>query len=315
MTPTIDHAVTADLAVLASDVRHAALGLAAILPRDDGDDQTLLGLATTYIDRVSRAAAGAALFAVIAGTLVLLEIRVHVQTVSLPAGAFHIGRYHASDFEFIIRRFAGWLSFWLEDLNDVRNIVVLLAFAAAVGGAARKSAAKRFARTVDMPDPIEAGRNLVARSAPWFVALWTSGLVALCAFFAMTIAFHISDVGFVPMWNAILISPGLLEAVREHFEIAARVRDVCIAVSVTTLASVWLARRRPAWLRAWPIAWLALVVALLAFRFEYQLGVEDATHYHFGPDDARPTPVVIASGLALFISLASFALRSVHRRK
>jgi hypothetical protein len=113
----------------------------------------------------------------------------------------------------------------------------------------------------------------------------------------------------------VLISQGLLEQVREHFEIAACVRDVCIAVSVTTFASVWLARRRPAWLRAWPIAWLALALAAIAFCCALSMGYHDATIAFPDYDDDMRMLVIFGGAIALFISLASFALRSVNRRK
>ncbi|HEY1552940.1 MAG TPA: hypothetical protein VGG28_34155, partial [Kofleriaceae bacterium] len=103
--------------------------------------------------------------------------------------------------------------------------------------------------------------------------------------------------------------------VRDYWEVADRLHDVVIVVIIATVASLWVARYRPRRLRAWPVAWFALAIAVVAFGDAFSIGYADAVDNRWGHDDAPRMLAIFGCALALLVSLGSFALRSVQRRK
>jgi hypothetical protein len=300
--------LSADLSALAVESRAPAPALEKILPHEQVEQQTLPELAARFADFVGRGALGAILLTRVTVMLAVSEIGIHTQTLRVQA---------ACDLEHT----RWWASSWLPVLapwsGSAVPAIIELGIAVLLAGIARRYAVARFARIVDGPDALAAGRRFVTRAEPWFVALWTSGIVAYSTVFGAAVALQMWYVPEAVPWTAIACDhgPWLWQQAMWWYDTLARYRDMCCVVSIAAIASVMVARRRPMWLASRSIARFALLLALGGLVGAMWLCHVDDSRNAVANDDIWRMLAVLGGGLALFVSLASFALRSVHRRK
>ncbi len=293
-----------DVAALAADAREHVPALDAVLPDSPArrDDRARLELAATYSDRASRAAWGVVLGVPIVATLAFVVLNAalsHWMYGPPPLGdpnallAFYSDEWHPR------------IADWLDPLNDNTQLAIgIVAVAAIVAGVLRRRAALRFARAAATRESLAIGRDLLARLEPWSIALWTTGLVAFCAYVATMHVFDVEALGLPPPKLQLLARPMLYVLEVQGYDNAyARVRDLCIALPLVALASVWLARKRPRWLSGRHVAHGALAVALLALAAAYQL--------RFGGHDQRAELHNALRSLDTFVGIAALALATL----
>jgi hypothetical protein len=309
VTP-VDH-LAADLSALALDSRATAPAIDALLPDEQVDETRLPELAAAFVGRVSRAAVGAILLARVIVMLTFSEMEIHKSTA--------VVRWRSLDRCGVDHR--AWVPQWLAPLvmpwsGSVISAIVELGIAVLLAGVARHYAVARFARGISGRESLAAGRRLVSRADPWVVALWPSGLAAFGTVFGAAVALQLWYVPEALPWDLLSCSDGRFwQQAMWRFDTLARYRDMCCVVSIAMIASLVVARWKPPWLASRRIAWGALLVALGGLVGAMWLCHIGDPHEAVADDDTWRMLAVLGGGLALFISLASFALRSVHRGK
>jgi hypothetical protein len=304
-----------DVAALAADAREHIPPLDAVLPDSPArrDDRALLELAAAYSDRAARAAWGVVLGVPIVATLafIVLNAELSYWVYGLPA------RRHLDASSLLALYGDEWhprIANWLYPLHDDTQLAVgIVAIAAIVAGVLRRRAGLRFARAAATRESLAVGRDLLARLEPWSIALWTTGVVALCAYVATMRVFEVEALGLAPPKLHLLVAPMEYLIDMQRYDSAyARVRDLCIALPLVAIASVWVARKRPRWLSGRHVAHAALAVALIALAAAYQLRYDWGYDQRAAVHDALRSLDTFVGIVALTIATLAF---SVQRRK
>ena len=293
---TIDTLVSSDLAMLGRETRGHVPALDAMMPDEAvrRENATLLELASTYAKSAASAAWGGTALVVVVSALVLI--------VSSAVQAPVYGRGLPWP------RWIDWFSF-----EDRKNPIWVFVLALACSDVARRRAVARFATLVSAaPDPIGLGRRLVQRMEPWRIALRTAGIASFGVVFCVIIAFQFEAVVGAPPYDWLFRQHSYFIVMTQwHTHEIGRLRDLCIAVSSIVVSSIWIARRRPRFLRSRLLGWGALGVAVVAAAAAFRLGAPaDDYHGGFMPAFEHTRTLVTAIGaLGLFVAVASSSLR------
>jgi hypothetical protein len=312
---TFDKLVATDLAALASDSRAhprpvadslRELGLAreatAVAPSMLAG-LALVPMASVFAGRVARAAAGAMLLAWSIGLWVLLK-NPFGDTCEMDLYGGFYGRCNEE----------GYNGKWLVDAHGHHILAAAAICVLATYGLARWLAERRFESVLQRHryDPETAARGLLRRIDGWSIALGIAGLTA-----------------FVTLVGVVLFVVGALRwdvFWWRHLDpqFANRLRDLAIALPLVTIAAVGVGRRaaggsRLGLLDHWTIvpAGLILGLATLCVGFELDDGHLSNMPRAWHPSSALRTALTVTGTLAVFVTIAGFALwrrRREHAR-
>jgi hypothetical protein len=287
-----------ELAALADDVRRDVPALDGMLADEHvrHDNKLLLELSEAYVHRVSRAAWGIALLVPILMTLMALTLQAY-SPAWLPDPAEG-------------SRFLIGLSThdWLDSLNAPQHWILQICVAAIVAAVARRRAAMRFARLTRGSEPIAIARAEIARLDSWAVAVWTIGVVACFAFCSTVTAYRATGLLTLPVSVKVNVTTeATWQQTVRALGVAARIRDIGIAIALATIASAWIARRRAVWLQTRRVPVIGMTIALITLASErwmpYVLGENGAVAYA-----SWQASMVIIGALAMCVSIGSLAL-------
>jgi hypothetical protein len=294
---TIDTLVSSDLATLGRETRSHVPALDAMVPDEQvrRDNTTLLELANTYANGAASAAWGAFSLAFITSILALTAVQDRLSFAG----------HECWD--------GSWFFGWLNSMDDTLRPFWVFTFGLFCSTVARRLAATRFAALIGASPTAElTARQLVARIAPWSIALRTAGITAFGVYFTIAVAFHTTLLTQAPPWDSLIKAHNdFVLRSQWHVHDAARFRDLCLAWAGIVASSVWVARRRPSMLRYRLVGWSALGVALLAVRAAVWLGAP-SDHWLSGsvsPFHTVRTFVTAIGAVALFVAVASSSLR------
>ncbi|HEX4452575.1 MAG TPA: hypothetical protein VH143_16975 [Kofleriaceae bacterium] len=308
-----------DLAALALDVRGRVPTLDAVLPdeRNHRDDDTLLELATTYAESTARAACGAVLLISVVARLAFAALQHWLSHCTrqpglkryvLPSGDVYFGD------RFDVNMWGHSVSSRLAELGN-QYFAGAFVIAAIVATFAERRAVARFIRIVEMPDPWQAGRRMVARASRWFGALWPAGIAAIVTSFCAAREFGVdgwkSPSDFA--WMNVHRPRVFAWASYIHWFDTARFDLLCLAIAAAVAASISFTLRRPRWLRSRWVGYLAGALAVCVFASAYVIGDVDWSYQGQWPHDTWLYPMVI--GVGSLASLVCFASAAAQMRR
>ena len=150
---------------------------------------------------------------------------------------------------------------------------------------------------------------------PWRIALRTAGVATFGLFVCVLLAFQLETITALPPFDFLFRHHSFyIVDTQWHMHEVDRLRDLCIAVTSIVALSIWIARRRPRFLRSRLLGWSALGVAVVAAAAAFRLGAP-ADDYHGGyvPAFEYTRTLVTAIGASRSLSRSHPRRCAAHR--